>query len=278
MRYLYGGISAAIGFTRDFFKWRRERKAGDMKPFAITHPVPILILIVVCLAMGGTGLWLMFYHSTTPASVSVAPQQVPPTAGAQPVSIEPKPKPPAASGERVQAPTPKSSPLPASNPPQQAQTHTVPPPEPNTQGGNGNCQANAYGGNATVENSCNINQARTLTDKQRSDLQNAISKYPQQTISITSFLSADDAHNFGIEIGTQILRGGWIVQGNAVNMAVATKFDAVRGLAILVKDKSTLPPKALQLQAALAEANLPAPILDGDSNDTDTVLLWIGSR
>ena len=61
-------------------------------------------------------------------------------------------------------------------------------------------------------------------------------------------------------------------------MAVATKFDAVRGLAILVKDKSTLPPKALQLQAALAEANLPAPILDGDSNDTDTVLLWIGSR
>jgi hypothetical protein len=172
----------------------------------------------------------------------------------------PPPSPPA---EVLSAPTP----VPQSIPTQQQPTYQQ-------QCTGSNCFQGTN--NGTVQQ--NINTARALSETEATVLRNAISKYPPQTISITSYLSSDDAHNFGIEIGNQILRGGWAVRGNAVNMAVATQFDSVRGLVILVKDKSSPPPKALQLQSALAEANFPVPILDGDSNDGEAVLLWIGAR
>lgn len=131
---------------------------------------------------------------------------------------------------------------------------------------------------ATQNLTINQDQPRTLSDKQRVDLAYAISKYPPQEFRITAFMSASDGQSFGADVGTQILRGGWMVPGNAVDRAIATRLDGVRGLAVLVKDKSNPPPKAVQLRDALNYAGLNAPILDGDGMGDDVVVLWIGSK
>ena len=135
------------------------------------------------------------------------------------------------------------------------------------------------GTNIAAQNvTINQDQPRSLSDKQRSDLTYAISKYPPQDFRITAFMSAPDGQGYGADVGTQILRGGWKVPGNAVDRAIATRVDGVRGLAVLVKDKSNPPVKALQLRDALNYAGLSVPILDGDGMGDDTVVLWVGSR
>jgi hypothetical protein len=135
------------------------------------------------------------------------------------------------------------------------------------------------GTNIAAQNlTINQDQPRTLSDKQRADLAYAISKYPSQEFRITAFMSAPDGQSYGADVGTQILRGGWMVPGNAVDRAIATRVDGVRGLAVLVKDKSNPPLKAMQLRNALDYAGLNAPILDGDGIGDDVVVLWIGSK
>jgi len=84
-----GGARAAWDFLRDILSWRRARKAGDMKPFKLTHPVVIAILIVGCLVLGLTGIWLVLRHQPkAPIVISTPP---PTTAPASPQSPKANP-------------------------------------------------------------------------------------------------------------------------------------------------------------------------------------------
>jgi hypothetical protein len=122
------------------------------------------------------------------------------------------------------------------------------------------------------------NEPRFLSAEQKSKLAQEISNFSPQEIEITRFMSSDDALGYGADIGNAILAGGWTVKGNAINMAVATAFDGVRGLSILVKDASAPPLKARQLQQAMIAAKIPVTLASDSSLSADVIVLWVGSR
>lgn len=67
---LIGGARASWDFGRDLLNWRKARKEGDRRPFRLTHPAVILILLVACLGLGITGLWLVLHSGKGPAAPS----------------------------------------------------------------------------------------------------------------------------------------------------------------------------------------------------------------
>lgn len=119
---------------------------------------------------------------------------------------------------------------------------------------------------------------RSVTQMQKDAMAAVLAVLPTEVIPITTYASAEDGLSYGQEIGTGILMGHWDVQGRAVNRAIATPFDNLRGVAILVHDKDHPPAKALSLQRALKAADITAPILTDTSQDTTGLVLWIGRR
>jgi hypothetical protein len=123
-----------------------------------------------------------------------------------------------------------------------------------------------------------LNAERVLSQASGQKIVEVLSKFAPQEIVITAFMSAEDGQSYGAHLGSAIIGGGWRVRGDAVNRAIATVADQIKGLAVLVKDAANPPESAKQLQSALAAAGLAAPGLQDPSLADKDVVLWIGRR
>ncbi len=117
---------------------------------------------------------------------------------------------------------------------------------------------------------------RSLSDAQKAMIRDELLSAEPGEITISAYLSAEDGRSYGTDIGNAILSGHWKVA--ALNSAILSPFDNLRGVYIQVRDKDQPPSKAVILQRALKAAGIDAPFLTDSTKSADAIGLWIGRR
>lgn len=125
-----------------------------------------------------------------------------------------------------------------------------------------------------------VNAERTISAEQGARITAAAKELAGGEVQFTAYFSSEDAVAFGAQIGEALHRGGngWVVRGNAVQRAMATEFDSVKGLAILVKDTMNPPSHSGNFQKVLEKGGLVAPAFVDPTLPSDRVVFWIGRR
>jgi hypothetical protein len=120
--------------------------------------------------------------------------------------------------------------------------------------------------------------ARAVDDQQRHLIIQSLIGKPAAQIAITAHLSVEDSAEFGKAIATSLMMVGWQIEGNQIRRAAPKSLDPVSGVALVVRDRSAPPQKALQLKAALAAARISAVLVSDPAMAADAALLWVGRR
>jgi hypothetical protein len=120
--------------------------------------------------------------------------------------------------------------------------------------------------------------ARTVDENQRHLIIQSLIGKPVEQIAITAHLSVEDSAEYAKAIATPLMMVGWQIEGQQVRRAAPKSLDPVQGLALVVRDRSAAPQKALQLRAALAAAHISAPLVSDPALAADATLLWVGRR
>jgi hypothetical protein len=98
-------------------------------------------------------------------------------------------------------------------------------------------------------------QPRHLSPEQKEAIKHALEGLQPRQVTITAFMGTPDGTSFGLELAAAISSGGW----RADFLGQEASGGELRGVALIAKDASHLPPGATQLQEALKAAGLPAP-------------------
>jgi hypothetical protein len=181
----------------------------------------VLLISVLGTVLAGAGLlwlsgWLRPQQSATAVLAPSSPTQ-PPHQQASPTS-EPIPA-------QIPQPVPKTT-IPRSQRTSPAPTHPVVTPSPsaalppignNHQGGNGDCQANALGGNATVENSCNGRvppPPRIIPSEHYKALRDYLAATPSKVI--VSVSGGKESYDFAHALYNLLKDAGWTMEDGDV--------------------------------------------------------------
>jgi len=119
---------------------------------------------------------------------------------------------------------------------------------------------------------------RTVDENQRHLIIQSLVGKPAAQIAITAHPAVEDSAEFAKAIATPLVMVGWQIEGNEIRRVAIKSLEQVHGVAVVVRDKNAAPPKALQLRAALAAANIPASLLSDPALATDGTVLWVGRR
>jgi hypothetical protein len=120
--------------------------------------------------------------------------------------------------------------------------------------------------------------ARTLAEHHRQLIIQSLLGKPPAQIAIAAHLAVEDSAEFAKAIAAPLLMVGWQIEGQQIRRAAPKSLEAVHGVALVVKDRGAPPPKALQLQAALAAAQIGAVLVSDPALAPDAALLWVGRR
>ena len=120
--------------------------------------------------------------------------------------------------------------------------------------------------------------ARSVTDDQRHRIVQALSGKPPAEIAIAAHPLVEDSAEFAQALAMPLVMVGWQIEGNQIRRRAPKPLDPVAGLALVVKDRNAPPPKALQLRAAFAAAQIGTSLVADPSLAPEAVLLWIGRR
>ena len=119
---------------------------------------------------------------------------------------------------------------------------------------------------------------RTIDETQRQAIIQVLLNKPPQEIAIVAHSAVEDSADYGKQIATALLMVGWQIEGRQIKRAAPPQFDELRGVALLVHDKTKPPEKAVLLRAALTAAHVVAPILADPTLAADATVLWVGRR
>src|ERR1700704_3974289 len=120
--------------------------------------------------------------------------------------------------------------------------------------------------------------ARTVSDAQRHAILQALSGKQGEQIAITVHPLVDDSAEFGKAIATPLIMVGWQIEGNQIRRSAPKALEPITGLAIVVRSRDALPPKAQQLKTALSAARIGAQLVSDPALSADAAMLWIGRR
>jgi hypothetical protein len=120
--------------------------------------------------------------------------------------------------------------------------------------------------------------ARTVSDNQRHAIMQALSGKQAEQIAVVAHPLAEDSAEFGKGIAAPLIMLGWQIEGNQIRRAAPRVLDPVAGVAIVVRSRDAIPPKAQQLKAALTAAHIGVQLIADPGMAADGALLWIGRR
>jgi len=120
--------------------------------------------------------------------------------------------------------------------------------------------------------------ARTVTDNQRHALVQALAGKQAEQIAIVAHPLVEDSAEFGKGIAAPLIMLGWQIEGNQIRRAAPRALDAVAGVAIVVRSRDAVPPKAQELKTALTAAHIGVQLIADPGMAPDGALLWIGRR
>jgi hypothetical protein len=119
---------------------------------------------------------------------------------------------------------------------------------------------------------------RAVDDGQRQAIVQSLVGKPAEQITITAHLAVDDSADFAKGIAAPLIMVGWQIEGHQIRRAASRALDGVHGVAIVVRNRETPPPKAMQLRSALSAAHIGSQLVSDPSLPADAVTLWIGRR
>src|SRR5205085_172561 len=79
-------------------------------------------------------------------------------------------------------------------------------------------------------------------------------------------------------IATPLTMVGWQIEGNQIRRAAPKALENLAGVAIIVRNIASAPPKALQLKKALAAGSIGAQLVADASVPEGGAMIWIGRR
>jgi hypothetical protein len=120
--------------------------------------------------------------------------------------------------------------------------------------------------------------ARTLDADQRRLIIQSLNGKPAQQVAITAHPAVADSAAFAEALAAPLLMVGWHIEGNEIRRVTLKSLHQMRGVAVVVHDRAAAPPKALELQAALAAGHVIAPLVSDPDLPLDAALLWVGQR
>ena len=120
--------------------------------------------------------------------------------------------------------------------------------------------------------------ARTLTEDQRHLILQSLNGKPASQIAITAHPAVEDSADYARALATPLLMVGWKIEGNEIRRVAVKALEPVTGVALVVRDKSAPPEKAVELRKALAAAKVTATLVSDPGMAADGTLLWVGRR
>jgi len=120
--------------------------------------------------------------------------------------------------------------------------------------------------------------ARTVSDAQRHAIIEALHGKDSGQVAIVAHPIVEDSAEFAKGIAVPLTMVGWQIEGNQIRRAAPKALENVAGVAIVVRNIASAPPKALQLKKALAAGSIPAQLLADASVPDGGTMIWIGRR
>ena len=120
--------------------------------------------------------------------------------------------------------------------------------------------------------------ARTVSDAQRHAIIEALHGKDSGQVAIVAHPIVEDSAEFAKGIAVPLTMVGWQIEGNQIRRAAPKALENVAGVAIVVRNIASAPPKALQLKKALAAGSIPAQLLADASVPDGSAMIWIGRR
>jgi len=120
--------------------------------------------------------------------------------------------------------------------------------------------------------------ARTLDDKQRHTIVEHLGDNNELQCLLAAQMPDVHSAHYAKSIATPLLMVGWQIEGNQIRRTAPKSLDGVSGIALVVRNPSSPPEKALRLKAALSAARTMVPLVQDSSMAPDATTLWIGKR
>jgi hypothetical protein len=120
--------------------------------------------------------------------------------------------------------------------------------------------------------------ARTVNDAQRHAIIEALHGKDNGQVAIVAHPLVEDSAEFAKGIATPLTMVGWQIEGNQIRRAAPKALENITGVAIVVRNIGSAPPRALQLKKALAAGSIGAQLVADASVPEGGAMIWIGRR
>jgi len=120
--------------------------------------------------------------------------------------------------------------------------------------------------------------ARIVSDGQRHAIIQALQGKDSGQVAVVAHPLVEDSAEYAKGIATPLTMVGWQIEGNQIRRAAPKALENLAGVAIIVRNIASAPPKALQLKKALAAGSIGAQLVADASVPEGGAMIWIGRR
>jgi hypothetical protein len=120
--------------------------------------------------------------------------------------------------------------------------------------------------------------ARAVNEVQRHAIIEALSGKEHASVAIVAHPLVEDSAEFAKGIATPLTMVGWQIEGNQIRRAAPKAIENIAGVAIVVRNRDAVPPKALQLKKALAAGSIAAQLVSDPGVPEGGAMIWVGRR
>src|SRR5205823_11372529 len=116
--------------------------------------------------------------------------------------------------------------------------------------------------------------ARIVSDVQRHAIIQALQGKDSGQVAVVAHPLVEDSAEYAKGIATPLTMVGWQIEGNQIRRAAPKALENLAGVAIIVRNIASAPPKAMQLKKALAAGSIGAQLVADASVPEGGAMIW----